>query len=271
MSSTVPLVLIRGGGDLATGVAVRLHRCGFHVVITEIEKPLAVRRLVAFAQAVYASECLVEDVRARLAANPSLASRILEDGGVPVMIDPPADCRNEMNPSVLVDARMRKAVPEIGLEAAGFVIGLGPGFIVGRDCHAVVETNRGHDMGRVIWEGSAEADTSIPESVAGYDVDRVLRSSADGMLMEGIPLASLVENGDEIARVGDKTLIAPFRGILRGLLHDGVSVQTGMKVGDLDPRMDRTYAMRISDKALAVGGGVLEAILSQEEIRKTLR
>ncbi len=271
MNHPVPLVLIRGGGDLATGVAVRLHRCGFHVVITEIEKPLAVRRLVAFAQAVYASECLVEGVHARLAANPSEAHRILEDGDVPVMIDPPADCRKELDPAVLVDARMRKAAPEIGMDAADFVIGLGPGFRVGRDCHAVVETNRGHDMGRVIWEGSAEADTSIPESVAGYDVDRVLRSPADGMLMDGIPLASLVEGGDEVARVGDKTIIAPFRGILRGLLHDGASVHAGMKVGDLDPRLERTYATRISDKALAVGGGVLEAILSQEEIRKELR
>ena len=271
MNRAVPLVLIRGGGDLATGVAVRLHRCGIHVVITEIEKPLAVRRLVAFAQAVYASECLVEDVRARLAANPSEVNSILEDGDVPVMIDPPADCRSELDPSVLVDARMRKAAPEIGLDAAEFVIGLGPGFRVGRDCHAVVETNRGHDMGRVIWEGSAEADTSIPESVPGYSVDRVIRSPADGMLMDGNPLASLVEEGDEIARVGDTTLIAPFRGILRGLLHDGVSVHAGMKVGDLDPRMERTYATRISDKALAVGGGVLEEILSQEEIRKTLR
>lgn len=126
-------------------------------------------------------------------------------------------------------------------------------------------------MGRVIWEGSAEADTSIPESVVGYSVDRVLRSPADGMLIDGIPLAGLVEGGEEVARVGDKTLIAPFRGVLRGLLHDGVSVHAGMKVGDLDPRMERTYATRISDKALAVGGGVLEAMLSQEEIRKALR
>ncbi len=271
MNRTAPLVLIRGGGDLATGVAVRLHRCGFCVVITEIDKPLAVRRLVAFAQAVYASECLVEDVHARLAPDLSEANRILEDGDVPVMIDPRADCRNELEPSVLVDARMRKAAPEIGLDAADFVIGLGPGFIVDRDCHAVVETNRGHDMGRVIWEGSAEADTSIPESVAGYDVDRVIRSPADGILMDGILLASLVEEGDEVARVGEKIIIAPFRGILRGLLHDRTSVHAGMKVGDLDARMERTYATRISDKALAVGGGVLEAILSQEEIRKTLR
>ncbi|MFA9490148.1 MAG: selenium-dependent molybdenum cofactor biosynthesis protein YqeB [Anaerolineales bacterium] len=271
MNCAAPLVLIRGGGDLATSVAVRLHRCGFHVVITEIKKPLAVRRLVAFAQAVYASECLVEDVRGRLAANPSEAISILEDGDVPVMIDPPADCCKELEPAVLVDARMRKVAPEIGSEAADFVVALGPGFRVGRDCHAVVETNRGHDMGRVIWEGSAEADTSVPESVVGNDVDRVLRSPDDGMLMGGIPLTSLVDEGDQVACVGNTTIIAPFRGILRGLLHDGVSVHADMKVGDLDPRMEPTYATRISDKALAVGGGVLEAILSQKEIRKTLR
>ena len=264
-------VLIRGGGDLATGVAVRLHRCGFRVVVTEIEKPLAVRRLVAFAQAVYESECQVEGVRARLSAKPSDVKKILEDGDVAVLVDPPADCRHELEPSVLLDARMRKAAPEIGLEAAPFVIGLGPGFKVGRDCHAVVETKRGHDLGRVIWEGAAEIDTAIPESVDGHDLDRVLRSPADGVLTEGIPLASLVEEGDEVARVGEGPIIAPFRGVLRGLLHDGVSVHRGMKVGDLDPRMDRTNATRISDKALAVGGGVLEAILSQEDNRKMLR
>ncbi len=271
MNLTSPPVLIRGGGDLATGVAVRLHRCGFYVVITEINKPLAVRRLVAFAQAVYEAECLVEDVHARLAANPSEATRILVDGDVPVIIDPHANCRNELDPSVFVDARMRKAVPEIGLEAADFVIGLGPGFKVGRDCHAVVETNRGPDLGRVIWEGSAEVDSSVPESVAGHDVDRVLRSPVDGTLVDGVPLASIVEEGDPLARVGVETIIAPFRGVLRGLLHDGVPVHAGMKVGDLDPRLDPAYATRISDKALAVGGGVLEAILSQEDIRKTLR
>jgi xanthine dehydrogenase accessory factor len=165
---------------------------------------------------------------------------------------------------------MRKTPPELGLNAAPFVIGLGPGFLVGRDCHAVVETNRGHAMGRVLWQGAAEEDTAIPEAVASFDLDRVLRSPADGIFQGILPLASAVKRGERIATVGEEPLTAPFDGVLRGLLHDGLQVEAGMKVGDLDPRGIAAYCKTISDKSRAVGGGVLEALLSRGEIRLQL-
>ena len=265
-----PLVLIRGGGDLATGVAARLHRSGFDVVVIEIEKPLAVRRLVALAEAVYAGEVEIEDFRGRRIENVELVKPTLEEGVIPVLVDPMAESRHQLEPVVMVDGRMRKTPPEIGMEAARLVIGLGPGFTAGRDCHAVVETNRGHYMGRVYWEGSAEPDTNIPESVANYDLDRVLRSPRSGIFEEKKMLGSIVRKGEVIAVVNWIPLQAPFPGALRGLLHSGLEVEEGTKVGDLDPRGETSYCYQISDKSLAVGGGVLEAILSRHEIRMLL-
>lgn len=265
-----PLVLIRGGGDLATGVAARLHRSGFDVVVVEIEKPLAVRRLVALAEAVYAGEVEIEDFHGRRIENVELVKPTLEEGVIPVLVDPMAESSHQLEPVVMVDGRMRKAPPEIGLEAAKLVIGLGPGFTAGHDCHAVVETNRGHHMGRVCWEGSAEPDTTIPESVANYDLDRVLRSPRSGIFEEKKKLGSLVKKGEVIALVNWIPIQAPFPGALRGLLHSGLEVEEGMKVGDLDPRGETSYCYQISDKSLAVGGGVLEAILSRHEIRTLL-
>lgn len=265
-----PLVLIRGGGDLATGVAVRLRRSGFAVVVAEIERPLAVRRRVALAEAVYEGSIKIEDVTGRRAQASEDVAGILEAGEIPVLIDPEARSRESLKPLALVDGRMRKAPPEIGREAAPFVVGLGPGFTAGVDCHAVIETNRGHRMGRVIWEGQAEPDTAVPEAVAGYDVDRVLRAPASGVIRSLKSIGDLVDAGEAIVEIGGKPLQAPFDGALRGLLHDGLTVDEGSKVGDLDPRKDPSYCFLISDKALAVGGGVLEALLSQPAIRTAL-
>jgi xanthine dehydrogenase accessory factor len=195
----------------------------------------------------------------------------LEAGILPILVDPEAKIKKKFNLIAMIDARMRKRPPEGGLDAAPLVVGLGPGFTAGQDCHAVVETNRGHHMGRVIWEGSAEPDTGIPEAVSGYDVDRVLRSPAPGRLDGEVPLGSIVQAGDVIATVYDVPLVAPFDGALRGLVHPSVEVNLGDKVGDLDPRSDPSYCFQISDKSLAVGGGVLEALLSRLEIRRHLR
>lgn len=263
-------VLLRGGGDLATGVAARLHRSGFQVVVTEIERPLAVRRLVALAQAVFAEKTQVEDIKASLVENPEEVQETWAVQAIPVIVDPEAAIRTRLNPLAIVDARMLKRAPELGREAAPLVIGLGPGFSAGDNCHAVVETNRGHLLGRVIWAGQAQEDTGSPEPVRGYDVDRVLRAPAAGPFMASAALGTVVEEGEEIARVGDKPLLAPFRGALRGLLHDDLLVEEGMKVGDLDPRCEPEYCRLISDKALAVGGGVLEALLSKPLIRSQL-
>jgi xanthine dehydrogenase accessory factor len=270
MKSTKPLVLIRGGGDLASGVALRLHRVGFAVLITEIDKPKAVRRAVAFAEAVYAGETQVEEVSAQLVRGAAAAQAALQARNIAVIVDPQVQIRSAVDPIAIVDARMRKQPPEINLYADYLLIGLGPGFTAGFDCHAVVETNRGHAMGRVIGDGTAEVDTGVPEPVLGYDVDRVLRAPADGELSDGLDIGTLVHKGHELAHVGQVPVLAPFDGVLRGLVHDGLQVRAGMKIGDLDPRGVVDYCFSVSDKALAVAGGVLEGLLSFEDIRKGL-
>lgn len=265
-----PLVLIRGGGDLATGVAARLHRTGFKVVVLEVPQPRAIRRLVALAEAVYAGQVVIEDLLGVRCADVEAACDALAGGQIPVLVDPEASSRAAFRPIALVDARMRKIPPELGLEAAPFVVGLGPGFTAGVDCHAVIETQRGHHLGRVLWEGQAAPDTGVPEAVAGHASDRVLRAPAAGVIGACVPLGSMVRKGEEIARVSGVPLRAPFDGALRGLLHDGLEVAEGDKVGDIDPRGVPAYCREISDKSLAVGGGVLEALLSKVEIRRRL-
>ena len=265
-----PLIIIRGGGDLATGVAVRLHRCGFDIVVLEIQQPLAVRRGVAFSEAIYAGEIEVGGVRAVFVPYSEHIPRIRSDRVVSVLVDPDANLSKHLDASALVDGRMRKIPPETTLDPSLFTIGLGPGFKVGVNCHAVIETNRGHNMGRVIWEGSAETDTGVPETVAQFDVDRVLRAPVSGVVEGGKEIGSMIKAGDEIVRVGGVPVEALFDGALRGLVHDGVRIEAAVKIGDLDPRGDPSYCFSISDKSLAVGGGVLEALLSQPLIRKLL-
>jgi xanthine dehydrogenase accessory factor len=259
-------ILIRGGGDLATGVAVRLHRCGFHPIITELEQPLAVRREVSFAEAVYRGSIEVEGIRAELAHSVGELPAMIERGFVPVLVDPEASIRAKIPCMAMVDARMRKRPSE---ESRGemFVVGLGPGFQAGKDCDAVVETNRGYALGRVIWHGSAEADTGVPETVSGYALDRVLRAPCKGELSQGAAIGTILNEGDCVICIGEEDLASPFTGVLRGLLHDGITVEAGDKLGDLDPRMVPEYAFQVSDKALAVAGGVLEALFSQHEFR----
>lgn len=267
---SAPLVVIRGGGDLATGAAARLHRCGFPVVILEIEQPLAVRRRVALAEAVYAGRVEIEGVHGARSADTDEAQRLLSRSIIPVLVDPGAGSIDDLMPVVLVDGRMRKAPSELPLVSASLIIGLGPGFSAGVDCHAVVETQRGHHLGRVIWRGSAEADTQVPDPVAGYDVDRVLRAARAGVMQGLKPIGGVVQKGEPIFAIDGEPVVAPFAGAVRGLLHDGLRVSPGAKVGDLDPRGEPRYCLEISDKALAVGGGVLEAVLSKPEFRRAL-
>ncbi|MBN2555208.1 MAG: EF2563 family selenium-dependent molybdenum hydroxylase system protein [Anaerolineales bacterium] len=265
------LVLLRGGGDLATGVAARLYRSGFRVVVTEIPQPLAVRRLVALAEAVFSGEVQIEeDLHGVLAEDPSTALHVLAEGGIPVLVDPDAFSRHILKPPVIVDARMLKTAPDLDRSDAQLVIGLGPGFIAGENCHVVIETNRGHRLGRVIRAGAAQADTAVPEAVVGVDRARVLRSPCDGVLKAEIGLGSILQKGALLAKVSGQEVRAPFDGALRGLVHDGVHVVENMKIGDLDPRGDREYCELISDKALSIGGGVLEAILNDPVLRAQL-
>lgn len=265
-----PRVILRGGGDLASGVAARLHRTGFAVLVLELAHPLVVRRLVSFAEAIFEGQVQVEEITARRASDLDEVAEIQAAGGIAVMVDPEMACLDAYHPLVLVDARMMKRKPEYERMPAPLVIGLGPGFTAGEDCHAVVETIRGHKLGRVIWEGPAAADTGIPDTVLGINSLRVLRAPADGELIGEAEIGDLIKKGERIARVGEEAILAPFDGALRGLVKSGLHVKSGLKVGDLDPRNNPLYARLISDKSLAIGGGVLEAILSQEAIRKEI-
>ncbi len=266
-------VLVRGGGDLASGVVFRLHRAGLRVAVAEIEQPLAVRRKVAFAEAIYAGEVTIEGITGKRVADFTDTFRVLQifaRGQVPVLIDPAAESIKTIRPTVLVDARMRKAPPELSRDAAHLYIGLGPGFEAGYNCHAVVETNRGPFLGRVSWQGSAEADTRLPDPVLGQSERRVLRAPADGVVEARAEIGDLLQEGQLVAEVGGQAVTAPFAGVLRGLIHPGLVITRGTKIGDVDPRGDPRLCCLVSDKALAVGGGVLEAILSRPNLRPLL-
>jgi xanthine dehydrogenase accessory factor len=259
-------ILIRGGGDLASGVALRLHRAGFRVIIAELPNPLAVRRTVSFSEAIYAGQINIEGILARRADSSADAFDLAQRGLIPILIDPQASILNNGHFSALVDARLLKRTADTDISSAPLVIGLGPGFTVGENCQAVIETNRGHTLGRVYWTGSASADTGLPEG----DPRRVLRASVDGILTGYAQIGEHVEENQLIATVGGEKIIAPFNGVLRGLIRPGVAISQGMKIGDIDQRDDPSYCFMVSDKALSVGGGVLEAMLSKPEIRAHL-
>jgi xanthine dehydrogenase accessory factor len=256
-------VLIRGAGDLASGVAARLHRCGFPVVMTELPQPLMVRRAVCFGEAVYVGEVAVEGISARLAADVREARALLAEGVIPVLVDPGAEHRRALDPQVVVDAIMAKHNTGTAITDAPQVVALGPGFTAGVDCHAVIETNRGHWLGRVIRQGAAQPDTQTPGEVNGRQGDRVLRAPTDGMIYAHAEIGDRIGAGQTVASVGGQPVRAPFAGVLRGIIHPGLCVTAGLKIGDLDPRATPEYCFTISDKSLAVAGGVLEAILSR--------
>jgi xanthine dehydrogenase accessory factor len=267
------IVLIRGGGDLASGVALRLYKAGIRVVVTEVPQPLAVRRLVSFSEAVYAGESSVEGVTARRVTDPSDTLRVLQvlsKGHIPVLIDPEGLSIKHLHPHVVVDARMTKQRAPLIESAVKLIIGLGPGFVAGENCHVVVETNRGHMLGRVIWKGAPEPDTGEPDAVASHRNDRVLRAPTEGELVTHAEICDHLEPGQLVAEVDGQPVQAPFKGVLRGLLHPGVHVTPGLKVGDIDPRDDSRFCTLVSDKSLAIAGGVMEAILSRTELRPHL-
>lgn len=260
--SNPPIVLVRGGGDLASGAALRLQRIGFRVLVTELPTPLVVRRLASFAQAVFDGNCLVEEVRGTLVSNTENALAAMENGEVAVAIDPELRLIAGLDLFAVVDGRMLKEQTDGNLAAAHRVIGLGPGFTVNQNCHAVIETNRGPFLGRVYWEGKAELNTGIPESVRGFNVERVLYAPDTGLVHEKARIGEILEKDALIAEVNGAEVRAKFKGVLRGLIHDGLSVRQGMKIGDLDPRCDPRLCRLVSDKALAIGGGVVEALLT---------
>lgn len=262
-------ILIRGGGDLASGVALRLYRCGLNVVITELAQPLAVRRTVSFSEAVYDGEISIENVTGRSVADPTDMLKImnvLAKRHIPVLIDPECKSSALLHPLAIVDARMLKRAPEPLRHTAMLYIGLGPGFQAPENCQAVIETQRGHRLGRVIWQGASDGDTARPDG----DVRRVLRAPFDGTFESNAKIGEHYEPGRQLGTVGGESIIAPFAGVLRGLLRPGLPVTRGMKIGDIDPRNDPGLCMLASDKALAIGGAVLEALLTRPEVRSKL-
>jgi xanthine dehydrogenase accessory factor len=270
-------VLLRGGGDLATGVAYRLHKAGFPIVILELPRPLVVRRRVALATAVLEGQVEVEGMRGRLVADISEALDLARAGTIPVLVSPelpewsdggsfPGPQPPQPSPRYrlphLIDARMAKRKLDTRIDQARLVIGLGPGYTAGEECHAVIETMRGHRLGRVIWEGKARPNTGTPGIVAGKGAERVLRAPATGAVRWRIDIGDRVVESQPLGDVVDIVLYAPFDGVLRGLVAPGTDVPAGLKIGDLDARGDVAACFTISDKALAIGGGVLEAVLT---------
>jgi xanthine dehydrogenase accessory factor len=256
------LVLLKGASDLGTGVAWRLRRVGFPVVIAELAQPLVVRRAVAFASAVYDREITIEGITARRVESVDRVHRYLDDGMIPVLIDPEALERETLKPLIVIDSIMAKRNTGTQINHAPFVLALGPGFTPTVDCHAVIETQRGHDLGRVWWNRAAEPNSGVPGEIGGKTSDRILRAPCDGTMQALRAIGDTVNEGEVIARVGEGEVRALITGILRGMIHDGLSVQTGMKIGDIDPRAKRENCFTLSDKSLAVGGGALEAILT---------
>ena len=254
-------VLIRGAGDLASGIALRLHRSGMEVAMTDIAAPTAIRRTVAFSQAIVAGEWTVEDVTAVRCETAAEARRLMAAGRIPVFVDPECRIRYELRPDALVDAILAKRNLGTAIQDAPVVIGVGPGFTAGVDCHAAVETMRGHTLGRVLYEGSPLPNTNIPGLIGGFAGERVLRAPADGVFTATRAIGDMVDAGDIVGTVAGKPMVCTIGGVLRGLLSDGVETFAGMKAGDVDPRGVREYCFTASDKALAIGGGVLEAVL----------
>jgi xanthine dehydrogenase accessory factor len=252
---------LRGGGDLASGVAWRLYQCGFKVFITEIAKPMAVRRKVAFCEAVYDGRAEVEGVEAVLIPKAEDVYSIWEQSKIPLLVDPQCDAKTIIEPHVIVDAILAKKNLGTTIHDAPLVIALGPGFEAGKDAHFVVETNRGHNLGRLMPSGTAEPNTGIPGSVEGITTERVLRAPVDGKWKNILDIGDEVKKGDVVGSVNGVALEAQIDGVIRGLIRSGIDVRKGLKLGDIDPRGKKEFCYTISEKSRALGGTVLEAIL----------
>ena len=246
---------------MATGVAHRLFHSGFLVCLTEIPEPLAVRREVSFCEAIHEGQKTVEGVKAIKVGDEATIRQTWAEGGIPILVDPQCRVRRILNPDVIIDAILAKTNTGTQINDASLVIGLGPGFRAGEDVHLVVETNRGHNLGRVIERGEAEPNTGVPGDIGGYTWERVLRAPCAGRFLGKKKIGDHVGKGEIVAEVETLPIHSQISGVLRGLLRDGGRVDKDMKVGDVDPRAMREHCFTISDKARAIGGGVLEAIL----------
>ena len=261
------LAVIRGAGDIATGITLRLYRAGIKIVMTDLPQPTSIRRTVCFSEAIRHGSATVEGVKAVLAKDAAEAKTLAESGRVAVLADPQADCVRELKPDALVDAILAKKNLGTRITDAPLVIGVGPGFTAGEDCHAVIETKRGHYLGQAIWKGSAIPNTGIPGNIGGFTVERIIRATADGIFEPVAKIGDMVEKDQIVAYSGGKEIRAKMSGIVRGMLQEHVPVTENMKCGDIDARCELEHCYTISDKARAVGGGVLEAVCGFEHRR----
>jgi xanthine dehydrogenase accessory factor len=253
------LCLVRGGGDIATGVVWRLWTAGWPVVVCELAAPLTIRRTVSVSTAVTDRAFAVEGMEAVLAADVDSAAALAADGVVGVVVSPELPT---LGADVVIDARLAKRNIDTTIGDAPLVVGLGPGFEADVNCHAAVETKRGHRLGRVLWSGATAANTGIPGMIEGRSAERVVRAPSDGTATWKVSIGDVVSDGQLMGHVGDAPVIAPFRGTVRGLIAESVRLTSGLKIGDVDPRADPAACDEISDKALSIGGGVVEAILT---------
>lgn len=255
------LVVVKGAGDLATGVGYRLHKSGFDVIMTEIASPTVVRHTVSFASAVYTGESCVEGVTGVLCKNKQEIQKALKEKRIPIIIDPEGDIIKAFKPQAVVDAIIAKCNIGTCRADAPIVVGVGPGFIAGEDCHYVIETKRGHYLGRVIESGSAIPNTGVPGEIGGYTTERIIRSPHAGIFRPVAQIGDHVNAEDIVAYVDETPIRAILTGTVRGMLMGAMKVPQGFKCGDIDPRCVREHCFSISDKSRSIGGGVLEAIM----------
>lgn len=261
-------VVVRGGGDIASGTIQKLYRAGFKVIILEIEKPTAIRRNVAFSDAIYNGESTVEDIKAVKVRDLAGIKEAHKNNFIPILVDPEGDILKAIKPLALVDAILAKKNLGTNKNMAPITIALGPGFNAGVDVDVVIETMRGHNLGRLIFEGYAMANTGVPGEIAGYSKERVIYSEANGKIKNISIIGDIVNKGDVLAYIGDTKVLSPISGLLRGLIKDGTEVTKGLKIGDVDPRLKEVENYTtISDKARNIGGGVLEALLMMKNIK----
>ena len=256
-------VLIKGAGEQASATAHRLFQCGYRVAMTELGQPTAIRRTVSFCSAVYEGGIEIEGVRGTLHRREDVAA--LPDHAwdhVPVCVDPESRLVALWRPEVIVDARILKRNLDNRCGDADLVIGLGPGLEAGRDVHYVIETMRGHDLGRIISSGPSSRDTGEPGEIGGYTRERVVRALAEGVFTSPRRIGERVATGDVIGSVAGLELEARIPGVLRGLLWPGLTVTAGFKVADVDPRGDTSMCHTLSDKARIISGSVLEIVVA---------
>ena len=257
-------LLVRGGGDLASGVIHRLYKCGYQVLVLECRKPSAIRRKVSFGEAVFDGISSVEGVTGRLIEDVSECQKVWEAGEIPILVDETGKVIKELRPDALIDAILAKRNLGTTREMAPLTVALGPGFEAGKDVDFVIETQRGHNLGRVIRKGSATPNTGIPGVIAGYGKERVIHSPAAGIMHNLSQIGDIVEKDQILARVDDVPVYASLTGVLRGIIRDGYEVPKGMKIADIDPRQEqKKNCDTISDKARCIAGSVVEILLNQ--------